>query len=78
MASTDARNDDINHLNATWHIVGTIDFQRSRLLLPRRVSHTLTPPDIILPYLRKADFDDMVQLKNFVFDNSLITAFVKR
>ncbi|XP_057751776.1 uncharacterized protein LOC130969886 [Arachis stenosperma] len=77
MASADARNDDINRLNATWHIVETIDFQRSRLLLPKRVSHTLAPPDAILPYLRNADFGNMVQLKNFVFGNSLIIAFVK-
>ncbi|QHN78669.1 uncharacterized protein DS421_19g663320 [Arachis hypogaea] len=49
-----AHNPDINRLNASWHIAGVIDFERLRLLLPRRVSHTLASPDAIVPCLREA------------------------
>ncbi|RYR31446.1 hypothetical protein Ahy_B01g056252 [Arachis hypogaea] len=48
-----------------------------RLLLPR-VSHTVLLPDAIVPYLREAGFGDTVPLRDFIFDNSLITAFVER
>ncbi|QHO16877.1 uncharacterized protein DS421_10g307390 [Arachis hypogaea] len=58
MARADNHDRDINRLNATWHIAGTEDFERPRLLLPRRVSHTFPPPDAIVPYLREAGFDD--------------------
>ncbi|QHO11832.1 uncharacterized protein DS421_15g501660 [Arachis hypogaea] len=51
MARVDAQEDNINRLNAMWHIAGTIGFQRPHLFLFRRVSHTLAPPDTILPYL---------------------------
>ncbi|QHO12582.1 uncharacterized protein DS421_15g508170 [Arachis hypogaea] len=78
MARANTRDRDINRLNVTWHYARTADFARSRLLLPRRVSHTLPPPDAIVPYLREARFGDMVLLRNFVFDNSLITTFVER
>ncbi|QHO40641.1 uncharacterized protein DS421_5g138880 [Arachis hypogaea] len=78
MTHADTRDADINRLNVTWHIVGTTDFDRLCLLLPRRVSHTLIPPDAIVLYLREAGFCDIVPLKNFVFDNSLITIFVER
>ncbi|RYR46599.1 hypothetical protein Ahy_A07g032344 [Arachis hypogaea] len=43
---------------------------RSCLLFPRRVSHTLAPPNAIILYLRVAGFGDIVQLKDVVFDNS--------
>ncbi|RYR11198.1 hypothetical protein Ahy_B05g079672 [Arachis hypogaea] len=49
-------------------------FARSRLLLPRKVSHTLPPSNAIVSYLREAGFDDTLPLRDFVFDNSLITA----
>ncbi|QHN83237.1 uncharacterized protein DS421_20g702990 [Arachis hypogaea] len=61
-----------------WHIAGAIDFKRPRLLLPRGVSHTLALLDVIVPYLRKAGFGDTVRLRDFIFDNSLITAFMER
>ncbi|RYR67659.1 hypothetical protein Ahy_A03g014036 [Arachis hypogaea] len=41
-------------------------------------SHTLALPDAIISYLREAYFGDTVPLRDFVFDNSLITAFVER
>ncbi|QHO06313.1 uncharacterized protein DS421_14g453600 [Arachis hypogaea] len=44
---------------------------RPHLFLPRRVSHTLPPPNAIFPYLREAGFGDTVPLR-FTFDNSLI------
>ncbi|XP_052111617.1 aldehyde dehydrogenase family 2 member C4-like [Arachis duranensis] len=50
----------------------------SRLLLPRRVSHMLRPPDAILLYLSETAFGNTVSLKDFIFDNSLITTFVER
>ncbi|RYR54947.1 hypothetical protein Ahy_A06g030200 [Arachis hypogaea] len=49
-----------------------------RLLLLRRVSHTLAPPNPIVPYLREAGFGNTVLLRDFVFDNSLITVFIER
>ncbi|RYQ99585.1 hypothetical protein Ahy_B07g087526 [Arachis hypogaea] len=51
---------------------------RPRLLLSRWVSYTLAPPNTINPYLREAGVGDTVQLRNFMFDNFLITAFVER
>ncbi|QHN85109.1 uncharacterized protein DS421_16g534470 [Arachis hypogaea] len=70
-----AENDgDINRLNEMTHYAGTADFKRPCLLLPRRVSHTLSPPDAIVPYLAEAGFDDRVPLRDFTFTNSLISA----
>ncbi|XP_029146599.1 uncharacterized protein [Arachis hypogaea] len=74
----DTRDRDINRLNAIWHYAGIADFARPRLLLLRRVSHMFPPPEAIVPCLREAAFGDMVPLRNFVFDNSLITTFVER
>ncbi|RYR31296.1 hypothetical protein Ahy_B01g056098 [Arachis hypogaea] len=51
---------------------------RPRLLLSQRVSHTLSPPDTIVPYSREAGFGDTVPLRDFTFDNALIKASVKR
>ncbi|RYR63749.1 hypothetical protein Ahy_A04g021510 [Arachis hypogaea] len=69
---------DINRLNKKWHIVGALDFERYRLLLPRRSSHTMSPPEVLLPFLKEAGFGDAIQLKDFIFDNTLISAFVER
>ncbi|RYR62544.1 hypothetical protein Ahy_A04g020213 [Arachis hypogaea] len=77
MARADNHDGDINRLNVTWYIAGAEDFERPCLLFPRRVSHTLLPPDAIVPYLRETGFGDALPLKDFVFDNSLITAFVE-
>ncbi|QHO54161.1 uncharacterized protein DS421_2g54300 [Arachis hypogaea] len=54
-----------------------IIYQLGRLLLPRRFSHGLPLPDAILPYLRKAGFGDAVPLRDFFFNNSMITLFVE-
>ncbi|RYR26769.1 hypothetical protein Ahy_B02g061067 [Arachis hypogaea] len=78
----------------TTHYAGAADFEvsfvmvvkfndfgivrRPRLLLPRRVSHNLPPPDAIVSYLAEARFGDTVPLRNFTFDNSLISALVER
>ncbi|RYR08017.1 hypothetical protein Ahy_B05g075549 [Arachis hypogaea] len=53
-------------------------WNRPCLLLPRRVSHTLPPPDAIVPYLDEAGFSDTMPLRNFIFDNSLISALVEQ
>ncbi|RYR66154.1 hypothetical protein Ahy_A03g012101 [Arachis hypogaea] len=66
---------DINRLNETTS--GRLT-SRPHLLLPRRVSHTLPPLDAIVPYLAEAGFGDTVPLKDFTFDNSLISALVER
>ncbi|KAL4390484.1 hypothetical protein AHAS_Ahas03G0149700 [Arachis hypogaea] len=83
MACANNHDADINQMNATWHIAGAADFEytvyvRPRLLLLRKVSHTLPPLDAIVPYLQEAGFGDAVPLRNFVFDNTLIMAFVER
>ncbi|RYR76256.1 hypothetical protein Ahy_A01g000866 [Arachis hypogaea] len=48
------------------------------LLLPRRVSHTLPPPDANVPYLPEARFGNTVLLRDFTFDNFLISALMER
>ncbi|QHN94139.1 uncharacterized protein DS421_17g598690 [Arachis hypogaea] len=48
MARQAGHDGDINRLNETSHYAGTADFERPRLLLPRRVNHTLLPPDAIV------------------------------
>ncbi|QHO36412.1 uncharacterized protein DS421_9g283630 [Arachis hypogaea] len=78
MARQAGNDGDINRLNETSHYVGTTDFERPRLLLPRRVRHTFPPPDAIIPYLAEAGFSDTVPLRDFTFDNSLISAHVER
>ncbi|QHO02618.1 uncharacterized protein DS421_13g425310 [Arachis hypogaea] len=78
MVRVEGSNRNINRLNKTWHCAGTEDFERPRLLLPRRVSHILPPPDTIVPYPREAGFGDTVLIRDFTFDNSLITTFVER
>ncbi|RYR73080.1 hypothetical protein Ahy_A02g007379 [Arachis hypogaea] len=78
MARQVGNNADINRLNETSHCAGVADFERPRFLLPWRVSHTLPPPDAIVPYLVEAGFGDIVPLRDFTFDNSLISALVEQ
>ncbi|XP_072073033.1 serine/threonine-protein phosphatase 7 long form homolog [Arachis hypogaea] len=78
MARQVGNDGDINRLNETTHYAGATDFERPCLLLPRRVSHTLPPPDAIVPYLDEAGFSDTMPLRNFIFDNSLISALVEQ
>ncbi|KAL4345173.1 hypothetical protein AHAS_Ahas11G0251900 [Arachis hypogaea] len=49
-----------------------------RMFYLRQISHTTTPPDILLSYLRKARFEHLARLRNFYFDNTLISVFVER
>ncbi|RYR33967.1 hypothetical protein Ahy_A10g048665 [Arachis hypogaea] len=49
MARQAGNDGDINRLNDTSHYAGVADFEMPRLLLPRRVSHTLPPPNAIVP-----------------------------
>ncbi|RYR43555.1 hypothetical protein Ahy_A08g039966 [Arachis hypogaea] len=78
MAHQAGNDRDINRLNETSHYAGAADFERPRLLLPRRVSHTLPPPDAIVPYLAEVGFGDTVPLRDLTFDNSLISILVER
>ncbi|QHN85980.1 uncharacterized protein DS421_16g541990 [Arachis hypogaea] len=82
MACQAGNDGDINRQNDTSHYAGAADFEFSCvmpcLLLSRRVSHTLPPPDAIVPYLVEAGFGDTVPLRDFTFDNSLISALVER
>ncbi|QHO37009.1 uncharacterized protein DS421_4g107930 [Arachis hypogaea] len=38
----------------------------------------MSPPEVLLPFLKEAGFGDAIQLKDFIFDNTLISAFVER
>ncbi|QHO31084.1 uncharacterized protein DS421_8g238560 [Arachis hypogaea] len=83
MARRVGNDGDINRLNETTHYAGAADFvisfvMRPGLLLPRRVSHILPPLDAIVPYLDEVEFGDTVPLRDFTFDNSLISALVER
>ncbi|QHO35120.1 uncharacterized protein DS421_9g272840 [Arachis hypogaea] len=78
MARTAGNDRDINRLNETLHYAEAVDFARPHLLLPRQVSHTLLPSDAIVLYLRETGFGDTVPLRDFTFDNALITVFVER
>ncbi|RYR34157.1 hypothetical protein Ahy_A10g048889 [Arachis hypogaea] len=78
MARQAGNDGDTNRLNETSHYTGAANFERPRLLLPRRLSHTLPPPNAIVSYLVEAGFDDTVPLRDFTFDNFLISALVER
>ncbi|QHO17127.1 uncharacterized protein DS421_10g309540 [Arachis hypogaea] len=78
MARQAGNDGDINRLNEMSYYVGVADFERPRLLLLRRVSHTLPPSGAIVSYLVEAGFGDTVLLKDFTFDNFLISTFVER
>ncbi|QHO47227.1 uncharacterized protein DS421_6g194550 [Arachis hypogaea] len=77
MARQIGNDGDINKLNEMTHYAGAADFEASPPTV-RRVSHTLSPPDAIVPYLAEAGFGDIVPLKDFTFDNFLISILVER
>ncbi|QHN81790.1 uncharacterized protein DS421_20g689990 [Arachis hypogaea] len=81
MARQAGNDGDINRLNETSHYAGAADFEglvcRMNLELYLFV-HTLPPPDAIVPYLAEAGFGDTVPLRDFTFDNSLISTLVER
>ncbi|MED6175151.1 hypothetical protein PIB30_075667 [Stylosanthes scabra] len=62
-------------LNDEWHIAGAL---RERVLLPRRCSFLMPAPDALLPFLEEAGFGHAIQLRDFVFDAPLLSAFVER
>ncbi|XP_015943712.1 serine/threonine-protein phosphatase 7 long form homolog [Arachis duranensis] len=66
-----AENDgDINILNEMTHYAGAADFEASPPTLP--------PPDAIVPYLAEARFSDTVPLRDFTFENFLISTLMER
>ncbi|QHO49453.1 uncharacterized protein DS421_1g14070 [Arachis hypogaea] len=79
MAHQAGSDGDINRLNETSHYVGAADFEGLDCMMNLEqylLVHTLPPPDAIVPYLAEAGFDDTVPLRDFTFDNSLISAYV--
>ncbi|MED6151991.1 hypothetical protein PIB30_087616 [Stylosanthes scabra] len=50
------RDPNINRLNGTYHVAGTLGFETPRMLPPRGVVPNLPPPDVLIPYIRKAGF----------------------
>ncbi|MED6134175.1 hypothetical protein PIB30_034792 [Stylosanthes scabra] len=62
-------------LNDEWHIVGAL---RERVLLPRRCAFLMPAPDVLLPFLEEVGFGHAIQLRDFVFDAPLLSAFVER
>ncbi|XP_025661920.1 serine/threonine-protein phosphatase 7 long form homolog [Arachis hypogaea] len=77
MARQVGNDGDINKLNEMTHYTRAADFEA----LPPTVlasDHTLPPPDAIVPNLVEAGFGDTVPLRDFIFDNSLISALVER
>ncbi|MED6129930.1 hypothetical protein PIB30_112851, partial [Stylosanthes scabra] len=51
---------------------------RERVLLHRRCSFLMPAPDALLPFLEEAGFGHAIQLRDFVFDAPLLSAFVER
>ncbi|RYR61197.1 hypothetical protein Ahy_A04g018328 [Arachis hypogaea] len=79
MAHVKARDVNINRLNVIWHYAKIADLRsKPRLFLSRRVSHMFPLPYAIVPYLREASFGNTMPLRDLIFDNSLISAFVER
>ncbi|MED6163015.1 hypothetical protein PIB30_075960 [Stylosanthes scabra] len=62
-------------LNDEWHIAGAL---RERVLLLRKCSFLMPAPDVLLPFLEEAGFGHAIQLRDFVFDAPLLSAFVER
>ncbi|QHO53703.1 uncharacterized protein DS421_2g50290 [Arachis hypogaea] len=77
MARQVGNNADINRLNETSHCAGVADFEGLECMMNLEF-HTLPPPDAIVPYLVEAGFGDIVPLRDFTFDNSLISALVEQ
>ncbi|MED6183813.1 hypothetical protein PIB30_041271 [Stylosanthes scabra] len=51
-----ARNDDINRLTRTTHVVGAVDFQVPRMLELRCSSVVVSPPPSIVSYVEEVGF----------------------
>ncbi|QHN82684.1 uncharacterized protein DS421_20g697920 [Arachis hypogaea] len=77
MARQAGNDGDINKLNETSHYARAADFEVSCVLFGESY-YTLPPPNAIVPYLAEVGFGDTVPLRDFTFDNSLISALVER
>ncbi|MED6188715.1 hypothetical protein PIB30_088594 [Stylosanthes scabra] len=67
--------ENLHRLNRVWHIAGAL---REKILLPRRCSFLMPTPDRLMPFMVEAGFGHAIQLRDFVFDAPLISAFVER
>ncbi|MED6200532.1 hypothetical protein PIB30_086065 [Stylosanthes scabra] len=65
---------DLDRLIRVWHIAGAL---RERILLPRHWSFLMPVPNRLMPFMIKAGFGHAIQLRDFVFDAPLISAFVE-
>ncbi|MED6127090.1 hypothetical protein PIB30_084834 [Stylosanthes scabra] len=57
---------------------GTSSEHWERVLLPRRCSFLMSVPDRLMPFMVEAGFGHAIQLRDFIFDAPLISAFVER
>ncbi|KAL4314652.1 hypothetical protein AHAS_Ahas15G0106500 [Arachis hypogaea] len=64
----------MHNLNAIELII----VQSPRLLLARCVTLGLPLPEVLLPYIKNVGFGHAVELRNFIFDNTLFSAYVER
>ncbi|MED6115268.1 hypothetical protein PIB30_088795 [Stylosanthes scabra] len=71
------RSPDINRFTETTHMIGAQVFQVPRLLELRRSSLIVAPPPAILPYIREADFEGPLMLRDFDIDGPLFSSFVE-
>ncbi|RYR00083.1 hypothetical protein Ahy_B07g088138 [Arachis hypogaea] len=67
---------DINRLNETSRRRPTS--RGLAFYCPGELAIPFLPPDAIVPYLAETGFGDTVPLRDFTFDNSLISALVER
>ncbi|MED6123282.1 hypothetical protein PIB30_047617 [Stylosanthes scabra] len=67
--------EDLHRLNRVWHIAGAL---RERILLLRRCSFLMPILDRLMPFMMEAGFGHAIQLRDFVFETPLISAFVER
>ncbi|MED6172183.1 hypothetical protein PIB30_047722 [Stylosanthes scabra] len=72
------RDPDINRLNGTHHVAGTLGFETPRKLTLRGVVPNLSPPDVLIPYIREVDFGGPLEMRSFDYDMSLLSAVVEK
>ncbi|KAL4338244.1 hypothetical protein AHAS_Ahas12G0190800 [Arachis hypogaea] len=71
------RNNDINCFNEGKHITGYIDDQSRWILFSRRNKDSgVDRPPELLPYLEEFGFAHVARVRDFHFDNSLLSTFV--
>ncbi|MED6147549.1 hypothetical protein PIB30_044892 [Stylosanthes scabra] len=72
------RDPDINRLDATHHVAGALGFKTSQMLIPRSVIPSVPPPNVLLRYIREADFGGPLEMQTFDYDMPLLSALVER